>query len=411
MKINKKKILEKIKEKIRKRNEDKKRVKSFAEIQAKRREITIYLILGVFIILSILNNQSVSMVNLFQKKPSVNVKKYIIILFTSLVSCWIISKIDHKLYKKPKMKLFIAFSCLVVLLAMIFAPSSLVPNYKGAKAWLNIGFTMIQPAEMLKIPFIILMASIFSKSEEGKVSVKDTIIFSGGVFFIFAVLVYLERDLGTALHYTAIYGFMLFMTKIGRRTIEILLFLIVTGTSLLFYLVFKYADKIGSSYKVLRIQAFIDGLFFNKYDGDVGYQVGQSLLAFGNGGFLGKSYGNGIQKYSYLPEIHTDFIVALVGEELGFIGMIWLIGSFFTLYNIISTIGMNVRDSFSKYLALGIAGYIITQFLINIFVALGLLPVFGIPMPIFSYGGSSIVTIFVGIGIVLNINKSMFDKE
>ena len=113
----------------------------------------------------------------------------------------------------------------------------------------------------------------------------------------------------------------------------------------------------------------------------------------------------------YLPEIHTDFIMALFGEEMGFIGILIVIILFFILYKLILETGIKCKDIFGKYLSVGIAGYIISQFLINIFVALGLLPVFGIPMPIFSYGGSSIITIFAAAGIIININKSMFDKK
>ena len=154
-----------------------------------------------------------------------------------------------------------------------------------------------------------------------------------------------------------------------------------------------------------RITSFITGLLTNEYDNAIGYQVGQSLIAFGSGGIIGKNFGNGVQKYKYLPEVSTDFILASYGEELGFLGMFILIVLFLVIFNIIKSIAMDTKDYFGKYLAMGIGGYIITQVLINIYVALGMLPVFGIPMPIFSYGGSSLVTVFASLGIILNINN------
>ena len=157
---------------------------------------------------------------------------------------------------------------------------------------------------------------------------------------------------------------------------------------------------------------YVDGIINDGYTGniDIGYQVAQSLLAFGNGGLFGVGYGNGAQKFSYLPEIHTDFIMALFGEEFGLFGVMLIVAMYLILYNISMNIAMTSKDYFGKYLVVGVAGMIITQVLINLFVAVGLLPVFGIPMPLFSYGGSSIITILTGIGIVLSVNNYTASK-
>ena len=154
----------------------------------------------------------------------------------------------------------------------------------------------------------------------------------------------------------------------------------------------------------MRIKSYIDGLFFGNYSDEYGYQVKQSVYAFGSGGFFGKGYANGVQKYSYLPEIHTDFIMATFGEEFGILGMFFVIGLFFTLYHLIITTGRESKNYFGKYLAIGMGAQIITQVIINIFVAVGLLPVFGLPMPFFSYGGSAMVTMGIALGIIHNIN-------
>lgn len=386
--------------------------KDFKLEQIKRRQISIIIVLFFFMLLSFLNNQSVSIINFFQNKFKVSIGKHAGILLGSFLICIVISGVNYKIYEKKWIKILIALTSITILMFMILGKGTgLIITTKGASAWLNLKLITIQPSEILKIPFIILIANILSKGEKNNMTTKSLIIASALIFIIFGFLIYKENDLGTVLHYTAIYFFMLFLTDIPRNWIRRIISSIILIMSISFYFIFKYGSELTQNYKILRIKAFLEGLICSDYKNDLSYQVEQSLLAFGNGGFFGKSYGNGIQKYSYLPEIHTDFIIALFGEEMGFIGMIWIIGCFFTLYNLIVCIGLDSKDKFAKYMCLGVAGYIITQFIINIFVTLGLLPVFGIPMPIFSYGGSSIITIFIGIGIVLNINKKLkFDK-
>lgn len=391
---------------------DEKLQKTTERLRVKRRNRSILMIIGILMILSILNMLSVG----FYKEDLFSVKKHIIIMLGAFLVALIPAALNYKIYRKPFMKLLI-FSGSIAVLLFIIIGAKLLPEVvkviNGATGWIDIGFTTVQPSEMLKIPFIILMANVLAKGEEKNLPAKIIVLNSFILFSIYGILIAQQNDLGTVIHYGAIYIFMLFLTKIDKNVI---INLVVGGVALGLsgcYMIFKYADKIGNDYKLRRIKMFLEGLISDKYMGnsDIGYQVGQSLLAFGNGGLLGRTYGNGVQKYNYLPEIHTDFIMALFGEEMGFVGVLMVVILFFTLYNLMVDTGISSKDPFGRYLALGIAGYIISQFLINIFVALGLLPVFGIPMPIFSYGGSSIVTIFAGIGIVININKSMFDKE
>ena len=221
----------------------------------------------------------------------------------------------------------------------------------------------------------------------------------------FLALIYGQRDLGTDIHYLGIYLFMLFMSNFSMKTIIGGSTLGVLGAGSFFYYIHSLGDVSDRGYKIRRVASFLNGILNNEYDNSIGYQVGQSLIAFGSGGFLGKGYANGVQKYSYLPEIKTDFILASFGEEFGFLGMTALLIFFLLIFNIIKRTAMSTKDYFGKYLAIGIGGYIIIQVLINISVALGMLPVFGIPMPLFSYGGTSIITVMGALGIILNINK------
>ena len=135
----------------------------------------------------------------------------------------------------------------------------------------------------------------------------------------------------------------------------------------------------------------------------------QSLIGIGSGGILGKGYGNGIQKYSYLPEIHTDFIFASYSEEFGFVGVMFIIALSLTIFYLARGTALECENYFGKYLAIGIGGCIMLQFIINVSIAIGLIPVFGIPMPFMSFGGSSIMNLFISLGLIMNINKQMMN--
>lgn len=138
-------------------------------------------------------------------------------------------------------------------------------------------------------------------------------------------LINLQRDMGTSIHYMGIFVFMLFMSRISMKGIVWTSTFTFLGVGSLFYYVNSLTDLADKSYKIKRIASFLNGLLKNEYDYGIGYQVGQSLIAFGSGGLIGKGYGNGVQKYKYLPEIETDFILASYGEELGFIGMLLIL--------------------------------------------------------------------------------------
>lgn len=281
----------------------------------------------------------------------------------------------------------------------------IVPRVNGAIGWIRVGGLSIQPSELIKIPYIIILAHAMDVAEKKKYKDGEIAVFLGIIVAVFMGLTVWQEDLGTGLHYLAIFIFMFFMTRFNIKWITGISVCLISLMGGFFWYIYSLEDVSDKGYKLGRIGSFVNGLVKNEYDNRYGYQVWQSLLAFGSGGFKGKGYGNGVQKYSYLPEVNTDFILASFGEEFGFVGMILLLFIYFMIFSIIKRIAMNTKDYFGKYLAIGIGGYLITQVLINVSVALGLLPVFGIPMPLFSYGGSSILTVLMGISIALNINN------
>ncbi|MGL5123283.1 MAG: FtsW/RodA/SpoVE family cell cycle protein [Fusobacteriaceae bacterium] len=383
-------------------NENKKNRKE----SRKRKILVIVIILSV---ISIMNIYSASVYNIGMKNRYLN--SHIFYFIISSILFFLFSNINYKIYKKNKMNLFLFLASFCVLGSMPLMANLLpriVPRINGAIGWIRVGSISVQPAEIFKIFFIILISHRLAISEKEGEKNSKLILNNIIIPIIFSILIMLQNDLGTLIHYGTIFLFMIFMSKVAGKWIFIISTIILTGlSSLMGYIYLKGMDELGGSgYKILRIKSFLNGLINNQYDNDKGYQVGQSLIGVGSGKIFGVGYGNGIQKYSYLPEIHTDFIFASFGEEFGFIGVLVIILLFWSLFNLIKNSSSDCDNFFGKYLSIGIAGYIFIQFLINMSVAIGLLPVFGIPMPIMSFGGSSLITIFISLGIVFNINKT-----
>lgn len=374
----------------------------------KRRNLTFSICLIFLISLAVLNMFSANFYMIYSKGMKY-FKSYLEYIGISLGCFAVGGFVNYKVYNRKRICSLIALISIAILTFVWVAAGALpkvVPNIKGAYGWIKIGPFTLQPAEFLKLPFIILLAHLFERVEKEKYKNIKVVFYVILIPVIFGVFICAQGDLGTTLHYIAILLFMLFLAQIDMKLIigVVTAGIAVAGT--VFYWIYNFMDMTTAHFRYRRIISYIRGLLTNEYDNAIGYQVWQSLLAFGSGGLIGKGYANGVQKYKYLPEVSTDFILASYGEELGFVGMIILMALLLTIFNVITKVAMESKDYFGKYLAMGIGGYIITQVLINIYVALGMLPVFGIPMPIFSYGGSSLVTIFTSLGIILNINNN-----
>ncbi|MGY0394442.1 FtsW/RodA/SpoVE family cell cycle protein [Fusobacterium sp. SYSU M8A802] len=370
----------------------------------------IVVILILLIIMSLLNMVSVKLEGVYLKGILKTIRNHCTYIGTGIGVFMFVSTRDYKKLKRKKMIGFLLLISILSLLAVVIgakipALKKYVPTINGAIGWIRIAGFSIQPAEMMKLPFIIILAKLLEKGEEEKYKSLGIIANVAGIVLIYLVLVMLEKDLGTTIHYIAIAITMLFMSRVSMKLIVGLSSLFIGVAGGFFYYVAFIGDKLTYGYRLRRVVSYLNGVLKNEYDLDIGYQVAQSLMAFGRGGILGEGYANGVQKYNYLPEANTDFILATFGEEFGFVGMLLLLFLFVLLFNNIKRTAMETTDYFGKYLAIGIGGYLITQVLINIYVALGMLPVFGIPMPIFSAGGTSIVTIFAAMGIILSINK------
>lgn len=373
----------------------------------KRRNLTFIICIMLLISLAVVNMFSANFYMIYSKGLKY-FKTYLIYIGFSLICFGVGGLVNYKIYNRKRICSLIALISVAILAFVWIAAGALptiVPKIKGAYGWIKVGPFTLQPAEFLKLPFIILLAHLFERVEKEKYKNIKVVLYVILIPLIFGFFICAQGDLGTTLHYVAILLFMLFLAQIDMKLIIGVTTAGVIGAGAAFYWIYNFMDMTTAHFRYRRIISFITGLLTNEYDNAIGYQVWQSLIAFGSGGVIGKGYANGVQKYKYLPEVSTDFILASYGEELGLIGMVILMALLLTIFNLITKVAIERKDYFGKYLAMGIGGYIITQVLINIYVALGMLPVFGIPMPIFSYGGSSLVTIFTSLGIILNINN------
>lgn len=284
-------------------------------------------------------------------------------------------------------------SLLMVLLIIVLVLVLFQPPINGSRRWFTFGSVNAQPAEAAKIVVILTLAAGLSARRDRVDEWTGTILPLGGVTAIPLGLILLEPDLGTAVVLGAVVGTMFFVAGIGWKKI----ILCSTGVIPL-----AIAFLLGAEYRRARIEAFLNP------DSDPlghGFQAMQSLIAFGAGGLTGMGIGNGRQKLFYLPEPHTDFIYAIVGEELGFIGAALLLAVFGVLVWRGWRVAWRSTSSFERYLAIGLTSLIAYQVLVNVSVALALLPTKGITLPLVSYGGSSLVTSMTCVGLLLNLSQ------
>jgi len=311
-------------------------------------------------------------------------------VFPGFFVLYFFQKIDYRFWKKFAVPFFLIS---VIFLMFVFVPGVGSKVY-GASRWIQLGPFSFQPSEMAKLAIIIYLAAWF----EGKGQQKIKDVFEGllpflGIMGLIGFLIIKQPDMGT-LGVIILTSFAMFFVS-GAR-LKHLFSMGLFGTFALWVLI-----KL-EPYRFDRISAFLDPSADPK---GIGYQISQALLAVGSGGLLGLGLGHSRQKFNYLPEPVGDSIFAVIGEELGLIGGIFLIALFVTLALRGLKIAKNAPDVFGRLVATGITMWIILQAFINISANIALVPLTGIPLPFISYGGTSIVFLMAAVGILLNISK------
>lgn len=308
-----------------------------------------------------------------------------------LIMMMVVMRIDYHVWKQLAVP---ALLLCLVLLGLVLIPG-IGGKAGGSSRWIKLlpGFNF-QPSEMAKLALIMYMAySLDKKQDKVKLLASGFIPYMVVLMFLITFLV-LQPDLGGALTLAAVAMTMLFAAG-TRLTYIFSMFLLAIPL---------LAIKLSRGYHKGRIEAYLDP--WSDPSGK-GFQIIQSWLALGTGGVFGQGLGEGKQKLFYLPEAHTDFILSVVGEELGFIGVVVIIGMFFLLVQRAMRIAVAAPDTFGRFLALGIAVLFGIEATVNMGVVTGLLPTKGLALPFISYGGSSLFISLFAVGILLNISSGL----
>jgi len=316
------------------------------------------------------------------------IRRQIIWSAISIVVLLVLNKIDyHKIARISNFLILITIG----LLALVLIPGIGV-EVGGARRWFIFIFS-VQPSEITKIIVIIYLSDILNKKYRDIYRIK-AILFPAFIFLlIITFLIFMEPDYSTAIIIWMVIFIILFIGEVRFK--HVIGIVITWGIFAVGYLFLE-------SYRRERIIAFLNQ---GSEASSSNFQVNQSLIALGSGNIFGLGLGNSMQKYSYLPEANTDFIFSIIGEEFGLIGTLFVILLFilFAFFGI--RIAMKAKDYLGRLIAVGITSLIIIQAIINISVSTGLLPVTGVTLPFISLGGSSLVTMMAGVGILLNISK------
>lgn len=299
---------------------------------------------------------------------------------------------NHK--KLEKLALFGFIGSFVLLLA-VFIPG-LGISAGGAHRWIRLGAFSLQPAEIVKLSSILFFASLFSKEKFHQItSIYQSKLFPFlvSIFLVTFIIGVLQRDLGSTIVFFLIAVAMYIASGAPLRWLWYSLPVITLG-----FLVFAFS----STYRKNRILAFLDP--FSDPQG-YSYHISQILLALGSGGLLGLGIGQSRQKYEYIPEVTTDSIFAIVGEEFGFLGSLVLIALISFLIYKAFQITEKAEPGFSKLVAFGITSWLGIQAIVNLAAMVSLIPLTGVPLPFISYGGSALLINLIAVGILLNISK------
>ena len=310
-----------------------------------------------------------------------------------IIGMLVTMSIDYHIYKRWTP--WIVLITLGLLVVVLFAGADI----NGAVRWIRLGPLSFQPSELAKYVVVLYLALLIDQ-RKGKIKIfAEGTIFYLAIAGVFALLILLEKNLSI----TAIVMMVAFvMILAGGAKISHLLSLIPMGLAAGMGLIFI------ESYRLKRLTSFLNPWADTSGDS---YQLIQSLYALGSGGLFGVGLGNSRQKALFMPEPHNDFIFAIIGEELGLIGCIFIICLFIFIAIKGTSIAVKARDNYGYLLAIGIISVISIQAIINIAVVTGSMPVTGVPMPLISYGGTSLVFNLSAIGILLNISRQGKEEE
>jgi cell division protein FtsW len=323
--------------------------------------------------------------------PAFFMKRQILWAIIGLALMAITMRMDHRMFYDQRIAIGLAVVALILLSATLVPGIGKMIN--GSRRWLRFSVFSFQPSEFAKLALVVYLSYFISKKGERIRDFVNGLVPAYIVTGIFLIVAIRQPDFGAAMTLAGVALVMLFAG--GANVLHL-------GGTAAAALPFVYFAVAHSAYRARRIFAFLDPWADPQ---GAGHQIIQSFLAFGSGGIFGRGLGEGRQKLLFLPERHSDFIYAVIGEELGLIGALIVLMLFLTILWRGVRIAVASGDAFSRLLALGITLLICFQGLINMAVVTGLLPTKGIALPLVSYGGSSLVITMASLGLLLNISK------
>ena len=322
------------------------------------------------------------------QQPYLFVTKQLMWAILGMALLSVVMRIDYRSYRNERLQWTLLAVVAVLLVAVLFSP-----RINGSRRWFAVGPLGIQPSEFAKLVAIMFVAAVLERRMHRVNELHYSLLPIALVVGALVGLVLIEPDLGNALSIVLVVGSMVFIAGLSYRYI---------AGAMLLALPTLYVLVWSVEYRRRRFLAFLDPWADPLGDG---FQIIQSMIAIGTGGLAGQGLMGGVQKLFYLPEPHTDFIFAVIGEELGLIGTTVVIGCFCVIAWRGLRTSLRAPDAFGSLLALGLTMMIVLQAFINISVVMGLLPTKGITLPLVSNGGSSLLVNLLALGVLLNISQ------
>ena len=313
-------------------------------------------------------------------------KSHIVRFFIFFFLFFVISFINLSFWYNSAIFIYLAVLILLILVKYFGLTSS------GSQRWLGLYFINLQPSELMKIGLILFLAKYYHRVSSGDVNKVRYLIQPLIALLVPVILVMMQPDLGTSFLIAIGGGIVVWLAGVKMK--------FFTYLGALFLFSAPVAISFLKDYQKSRILTFLDP---SRDPLGAGYQITQSKIAIGSGGLLGKGFLNGSQSYlDYLPEKHTDFIFTLFSEEFGFLGSMFILFLYVVITWRVVNIGHSVRSSFGKLYCYSFATAFFVYVAVNMGMVLGLIPIVGAPLPIMSYGGSSMMSIMLGLGIVMS---------
>jgi len=321
-------------------------------------------------------------------------KRHLIYLSVGLFMMFVVININYTALKKVAFPVYL----LGLLLLVIVLIPGVGKEVGGARRWIDIGMFTFQPSEVTKYMLVIYLSYLFSKNRTKGQTFSSSIVPYLLITGFYVLLIMMQPDFGMVLIVLALMFSMLFMSEVKMRYI-----LGMALTSVLFIAL----GILSADYRMKRVFSFLDP--WQDPLGQ-GYQTVQSFVAFCLGGVTGTGLGEGAQKLYYLPQVHTDFIFSLIGEEIGFIGILAVILGYVILIVRSFKTALNSPDFFGFYLVFGCILLIALQASINMSVSVGIFPTKGLTLPFISYGGTSLISSLMAVGLILSVSQRVVKK-